>query len=193
MVKFGSVYDCRRFVCCVEMRCSSQRLTAPSLPPYSSSPSLVSHITFSPRLAATSSPLALTMVAAAAQLPPDAPETTTAVAGPSRPLRNDTWTPSRYLEPNHPDNEEVLEQAAYQAAVTRPPGDSRGNRKYKPRRTVDYMGSVQKWRMVSAQECRERERESGSGLGCPDSRRLARFAEHRTRRQYIRTRVISLM
>jgi len=71
---------------------------------------------------------------------------------PQQPLRADTWHPQRYLEPNHPDNEEVLEQAAYQAAVTRPPGDSRGNRKYKPRRTVDYMGGVQKWRMVSTQQ-----------------------------------------
>lgn len=69
-------------------------------------------------------------------------------AGPSRPRGADTWEPKRYLEPNHPDNEEVLEQAAYQAAVTRPAGDMRGNRKYKPRRTVDYMGGVQKWRMV---------------------------------------------
>lgn len=69
-------------------------------------------------------------------------------AGPSRQRGEDTWQPKRYLEPNHPDNEEVTEQAAYQAAVTRPQGDSRGNRKYKPRRTVDYMGGVQKWRMV---------------------------------------------
>lgn len=73
---------------------------------------------------------------------------TTPGAGPSRPSRGDTWEPKRYLEPNHPDNEEVLEQAAYQAAVTRPAGDSRQQRKYKPRRTVDYMGGVQKWRMV---------------------------------------------
>jgi polyadenylation factor subunit 2 len=73
----------------------------------------------------------------------------TSLAGPSRTNRSaDTWQPKRYLEPNHPDNEEVLEQAAYQAAVTRPPGDQRGNRKYKPRRTVDYMGGVQKWRMM---------------------------------------------
>lgn len=69
-------------------------------------------------------------------------------AGPSRTAHGDTWEPKRYLEPNHPDNEEVLEQAAYQAAVTRPPGDSRQQRKYKPRRTVDYMGGVQKWRML---------------------------------------------
>ncbi|KAL7419706.1 pre-mRNA cleavage and polyadenylation factor (CPF) complex subunit [Cryptotrichosporon argae] len=59
----------------------------------------------------------------------------------------DTWQPSAYLAPNEPDNEEVLEQAAYQAAVTRPAGDTRV-RKYKPRRTVDYMGGVQKWRMM---------------------------------------------
>ena len=66
-------------------------------------------------------------------------------AGPSR--GPDTWHPTRYLEPNHPDNEEVLEQAAYQAAITRVAGDSR-NRKYKPRRTVDFMGGVLKWRQV---------------------------------------------
>lgn len=76
----------------------------------------------------------------------------TPVAGPSRPREPDEWAPKRYLEPNHPDNEEVLEQAAYQAAVTRPAGDNRSNRKYKPRRTVDYMGGVQKWRMVRPQE-----------------------------------------
>jgi polyadenylation factor subunit 2 len=75
--------------------------------------------------------------------------TATPGAGPSRPRQPDAWAPKRYLEPNHPDNEEVLEQAAYQAAVTRPAGDTRTNRKYKPRRTVDYMGGVQKWRMVS--------------------------------------------
>lgn len=69
-------------------------------------------------------------------------------AGPSKTRAPDSWRPEKYLEPNHPDNEEVLEQAAYQAAVTRPPGDARSNRKYKPRRTVDYMGGVQKWRMV---------------------------------------------
>ena len=69
-----------------------------------------------------------------------------AVAGPSR--GPDTWRPSRYLEPRHPDNEEVLEQAAYQAAVTRHGGDSR-NKTYKPRRTIDYMGPVLKWRQVS--------------------------------------------
>lgn len=85
------------------------------------------------------------MVAATATAP---------AAGPSRVTRGDTWEPKRYLEPNHPDHEEVLEQAAYQAAVTRPPGDSRQQRKYKPRRTVDYMGGVQKWRMVrSGVEC----------------------------------------
>lgn len=67
--------------------------------------------------------------------------------GPSNPAANDTWRPSRYLEPLHPDNEEVLEQAAYQAAVTRSSGDDR-KRKIKPRRTVDYQGGVQKWRMV---------------------------------------------
>lgn len=85
-----------------------------------------------------------TALAPAAAQPP--------AAGPSRQPSNnsqETWSPKRYLEPNHPDNEEVLEQAAYQAAVTRPPGDSRGNRKYKPRRTVDYMGGVQKLRIVS--------------------------------------------
>jgi polyadenylation factor subunit 2 len=58
----------------------------------------------------------------------------------------DTWQPSRYLEPNKPDNEEVLEQAAYQAAVTKQGGDNR-NRRYKPRRTVDYMGPMTKWRI----------------------------------------------
>jgi polyadenylation factor subunit 2 len=62
----------------------------------------------------------------------------------------DTWQPQRYLEPNHPDNEEVFEQAAYQAAVTRLGGDNRqGPRKYKPRKTVDFMGPVVKWRQVS--------------------------------------------
>jgi hypothetical protein len=72
-----------------------------------------------------------------------------ATAGPSR--GPDTWHPSRYLEPNHPDNEEVLEQAAYQAAVTRLGGDNRqGARKYKPRRTVDFMGPVLKWRQVGS-------------------------------------------
>ncbi|TYJ59171.1 hypothetical protein B9479_000160 [Cryptococcus floricola] len=70
-------------------------------------------------------------------------------AGPSRqPQREDSWAPTRYLEPPHPDNEEVLEQAAYQAAVTRAPGDDR-KRKIKPRRTVDYQGGVQKWRMLN--------------------------------------------
>lgn len=63
-------------------------------------------------------------------------------AGPSR--APDTWQPTRYLEPNQPDNEEVLEQAAYQAAVTKQGGDNR-NRRYKPRRTVDYMGPMTKW------------------------------------------------
>ncbi|WWD16609.1 hypothetical protein CI109_101037 [Kwoniella shandongensis] len=72
--------------------------------------------------------------------------TASAVAGPSR--GPDTWQPTRYLEPNHPDNEEVLEQAAYQAAVTRQGGDDR-KRKIKPRRTVDYQGGVQKWRMIT--------------------------------------------
>lgn len=67
--------------------------------------------------------------------------------GPSKSAANSTWRPSRYLEPLHPDNEEVLEQAAYQAAVTRSSGDDR-KRKIKPRRTVDYQGGVQKWRMV---------------------------------------------
>ena len=70
-----------------------------------------------------------------------------ATAGPSR--GPDIWQPSRYLEPNHPDNEEVLEQAAYQAAVTRLGGDARASKRYKPRRTVDYMGPVLKWRQVS--------------------------------------------
>jgi polyadenylation factor subunit 2 len=67
-----------------------------------------------------------------------------ATAGPSR--RGDTWQPTRYLEPNKPDNEEVLEQAAYQAAVTKHGGDNRA-RRYKPRRTVDYMGPMTKWRI----------------------------------------------
>ena len=65
-------------------------------------------------------------------------------AGPSR--GPDLWQPSRYLEPNQPDNEEVLEQAAYQAAVTKLGGDARA-RRYKPRRTVDYMGPMTKWRL----------------------------------------------
>ena len=78
-----------------------------------------------------------------------------ATAGPSRlPAHTqsrgpDKWHPTRYLEPNHPDNEEVLEQAAYMAAVTRLGPDARANRKYKPRRTVDFMGPVVKWRQVS--------------------------------------------
>ncbi|WVN85800.1 polyadenylation factor subunit 2 [Cryptococcus depauperatus CBS 7841] len=59
-----------------------------------------------------------------------------------------SWHPSRYKEPLHPDNEEVLEQAAYMAAVTRAIGDDR-KRKIKPRRTVDYQGGVQKWRMLN--------------------------------------------
>ncbi|OCF34736.1 polyadenylation factor subunit 2 [Kwoniella heveanensis BCC8398] len=71
-----------------------------------------------------------------------------AVAGPSQPKGPDTWHPTKYLEPNHPDNEEVLEQAAYQAAVTRQGGDDR-KRKIKPRRAVDYQGAVQKWRMLT--------------------------------------------
>jgi hypothetical protein len=65
-------------------------------------------------------------------------------AGPSR--GPDLWQPTRYLEPNQPDNEEVLEQAAYQAAVTKLGGDARA-RRYKPRRTVDYMGPMTKWRL----------------------------------------------
>ena len=69
-----------------------------------------------------------------------------ATAGPSR--GPDTWKPTRFLEPNHPDNEEVLEQAAYQAAVTRLGGDARASKRYKPRRTVDYMGPLLKWRQV---------------------------------------------
>ncbi|WVR03911.1 hypothetical protein IAU60_000910 [Kwoniella sp. DSM 27419] len=71
-----------------------------------------------------------------------------AAAGPSRPRNPDSWKPTRYLEPNHPDNEEVQEQAAYQAAVTRQGGDDR-KRKIKPRRTVDYQGGIQKWRMLT--------------------------------------------
>ena len=67
-----------------------------------------------------------------------------ATAGPSR--TTDHWQPTRYLEPNQPDNEEVLEQAAYQAAVTKLGGDARA-RRYKPRRTVDYMGPMTKWRL----------------------------------------------
>lgn len=70
-----------------------------------------------------------------------------AKAGPSR--GPDAWRPTKYLEPLHPDNEEVLEQAAYQAAVTRLGGDNRGTRRYKPRRTVDFQGGVIKWRQVS--------------------------------------------
>ena len=66
------------------------------------------------------------------------------MAGPSR--GPDTWRPTRYLEPNKPDNEEVLEQAAYQAAITRQPGERA--KKYKPRKTVDFMGGVLKWRQV---------------------------------------------
>ncbi|WWC60215.1 uncharacterized protein I303_102781 [Kwoniella dejecticola CBS 10117] len=73
---------------------------------------------------------------------------TNAVAGPSRTRGQDSWFPTKYLEPNHPDNEEVHEQAAYQAAVTRQGGDDR-KRKIKPRRTVDYQGSVIKWRMLT--------------------------------------------
>ncbi|KAL1410320.1 pre-mRNA cleavage and polyadenylation factor (CPF) complex subunit [Vanrija albida] len=90
------------------------------------------------------------MATATATVTTTAAATATAsdVAGPSRPREADTWKPTKYLEPNHPDNEEVLEQAAYQAAVTRPPGDARANRKYKPRRTVDYMGGIQKFRML---------------------------------------------
>ncbi|WWC68715.1 uncharacterized protein I206_102649 [Kwoniella pini CBS 10737] len=71
-----------------------------------------------------------------------------AVAGPSRTRGQDTWFPTKYLEPNHPDNEEVHEQAAYQAAVTRQGGDDR-KRKIKPRRAVDYQGGVIKWRMLT--------------------------------------------
>lgn len=69
-----------------------------------------------------------------------------ATAGPSR--GPDTWGPSKYLEPNHPDNEEVLEQAAYQAAITRLGGDNRGTKKVKPRRVIDYYGPVTKWRQL---------------------------------------------
>lgn len=60
------------------------------------------------------------------------------------------WKPTRYLEPNHPDNEEVVEQAQYMAAVTRLGTDARSKR-YKPRRTVDYMGPMMKWRQVGGQ------------------------------------------
>lgn len=77
--------------------------------------------------------------------------TETATAGPSRPYRTrgpDTWSPQRYLDPPHPDNEEVLEQAAYQAAVTKHGGDTRKTR-YKPRKTVDWQGGVIKWRQLS--------------------------------------------
>lgn len=73
------------------------------------------------------------------------------LAGPSRPRPTrgpDTWVPKRYLEPLHPDNEEVLEQAAYQAAVTKHGGDNRKSR-YKPRKTVDWQGGVLKWRQLS--------------------------------------------
>lgn len=69
-----------------------------------------------------------------------------AVAGPSR--GPDTWRPTKYLEPLHPDNEEVLEQAAYQAAVTKLGGDSRRMTRYKPRKAVDFQGGLLKWRMV---------------------------------------------
>ncbi|WWC87788.1 uncharacterized protein L201_002680 [Kwoniella dendrophila CBS 6074] len=74
--------------------------------------------------------------------------TTNSIAGPSRARGQDSWFPTKYLEPNHPDNEEVHEQAAYQAAVTRQGGDDR-KRKIKPRRAVDYQGSVIKWRMLT--------------------------------------------
>ncbi|WWC97058.1 hypothetical protein V866_003935 [Kwoniella sp. B9012] len=74
--------------------------------------------------------------------------TTNSVAGPSRARGQDTWVPTKYLEPLHPDNEEVHEQAAYQAAVTRQGGDDR-KRKIKPRRAVDYQGGVIKWRMLT--------------------------------------------
>ncbi|EIW68862.1 hypothetical protein TREMEDRAFT_31214, partial [Tremella mesenterica DSM 1558] len=69
------------------------------------------------------------------------------VAGPSRP--SDSWHPSRYLEPNHPDNEEVHEQASYQAAVTRLANDERKRARYKPRRTVDFTSGVVKWRQLT--------------------------------------------
>ena len=67
------------------------------------------------------------------------------IAGPSR--GPDTWQPKRYLEPNHPDNEEVQEQASYQAALTRM-GNEERKKRYKPRRTVDYQGPMLKWRQV---------------------------------------------
>ncbi|WVW80042.1 hypothetical protein I302_102015 [Kwoniella bestiolae CBS 10118] len=73
---------------------------------------------------------------------------TNSIAGPSRSRGQDTWAPTKYLEPLHPDNEEVHEQAAYQAAVTRQGGDDR-KRKIKPRRAVDYQGGVIKWRMLT--------------------------------------------
>lgn len=91
-------------------------------------------------------------------------------AGPSRPYRTrgaDTWSPTRYLEPNHPDNEEVLEQAAYQAAVTKHGGDNRKTR-YKPRKTVDWQGGVVKWRQLSkvrgVEDCLPAIRPTPSGL-----------------------------
>lgn len=74
-------------------------------------------------------------------------EPSRAVAGPSRhPRGADTWHPSAYLEPPHPDNEEVVEQAAYQAAVTKHHGERKT--RYKPRKTVDYQGGVIKWRQM---------------------------------------------
>jgi polyadenylation factor subunit 2 len=62
--------------------------------------------------------------------------------------RPDAWRPERYLDPPAPDVEEVNEQASYQAAITRPAGDLRGAKKFKPRRTVDYNGGVGRWRNV---------------------------------------------
>ena len=75
-------------------------------------------------------------------------EPSSPTAGPSRHARGpDTWQPSAYLEPPHPDNEEVVEQAAYQAAVTKHQGERKT--RYKPRKTVDYQGGVIKWRQTT--------------------------------------------
>jgi hypothetical protein len=90
-----------------------------------------------------------------------------AKAGPSR--GPDAWHPTKYLEPLHPDNEEVLEQAAYQAAVTRLGGDNRGTRRYKPRRTVDFQGGVIKWRQVSWNLGPQRPMSVLAGEGAADS------------------------
>jgi polyadenylation factor subunit 2 len=69
------------------------------------------------------------------------------LAGPSRhPRGADSWHPTAYLERPHPDTEEVVEQAAYQAAVTKHHGERKT--RYKPRKTVDYQGGVIKWRQT---------------------------------------------